>query len=377
MAKRDYYEILGVPRDASEEEIRKAFRRLALDYHPDRNKSPGAEERFKEINEAYQVLSDPQKRAQYDRFGFAGVGVETGRPRDFEGFDIFGGFGDIFESFFGDFATRTQRAPQRGADLHYSVTIPFEEAVFGTERELEVTRTELCHRCGGRGSEPGTGRATCSTCRGTGQVKRSHRSIFGQFVQITTCPACGGRGSVITEPCIQCRGQGRERRTRRVVVQIPAGVESGTQIRLTGEGDVGLNGGPPGNLYISVSVQEHELFKRDGDNLLLELPINVAQAALGDEVMVPTLEGEVSLRIPPGTQPGATFRIKGRGVPRLNSRRRGDLIVVVKVVVPTSLNPQQRRLLEELAKSFDHSDGSGQRKGWLGKVKDAFGGSGG
>ena len=376
MAKRDYYEALGVPKEASEEEVRKAFRKKAMDYHPDRNKNPDAEEKFKEVNEAYQVLIDPQKRTQYDRFGHAGVGARSGgSARDFEGFDVFGGFGDIFDSFFGDFAGRgQQRTAQRGANIQYGVTIPFEEAVFGTEREVEVSRTERCHKCHGSGAEPGTRPSTCSTCRGVGQVRRTQRSLFGQFSQVTACPACKGKGSTIDTPCVSCEGSGTERNRRKVVIKIPAGVEDGMQIRLTGEGDVGTNGSTPGNLYIHISVKEHSLFRREGSDLIYELPISFIQASLGDVVQIPTMNGSEELRIPPGTQPGSFFHIKGKGVPLLNGNRRGDLIVPVKLMVPTSVDPQQRRLLEELAKTMEPpNDGPDKEKGLFDKIKDALG----
>jgi molecular chaperone DnaJ len=377
MAKRDYYEVLNVPKGASEEEVRKAFRKKALEYHPDRNKGPDAEEKFKEVNEAYHVLIDPQQRAQYDRFGHAG-GVGAGRggfTRDFDGFDVFGGFGDIFDSFFGDLSgARNQRTAQRGSDIQYSVTIPFEESAFGTEKEIEVNRVERCHHCTGSGSEPGSSPATCNTCKGIGQVRRTQRSAFGQFSQVTTCPTCKGKGSTITNPCTNCHSSGTERHNRKIAVKIPPGVEDGMQIRLTGEGDTGSNGGPPGNLYIHIFVQEHELFRREGDDLIYELPINFVQAALGDEVEVPTLNGSERLKIPPGTQPESVFRIKGKGIPHLNNNRRGDLVVPVKLRVPSSLDSHQRHLLEELSKTLDTNgdDSYEHPRGWFDKIKDVF-----
>ena len=378
MAKRDYYEVLGVPRQSSEEDVRRAFRKKAMEYHPDRNKNPDAEEKFKEVNEAYQVLIDAKQRTQYDRFGHAGVdGARTrGVTRDFEGFDVFGGFGDIFDSFFGDLGGRTQqRAAQRGSDIQHGITIPFEEGVFGTEREVDVTRIERCHRCHGSASEPGTSPSKCTTCQGMGQVRRAQRSIFGQFTQVTTCPNCRGKGTITSTPCNSCHGVGNERRNRKIAVTIPAGVEDGMQIRLTGEGDVGTNGGPAGNLYIHISVKEHKLFRRKGDDLILELPLDIAQASLGDQIKVPTLNGDDEvLRIPPGTQPGEIFRIKGKGVPHLNGTRRGDLVFPVKLHIPVSLDTNQRRLLEELAKTME-TEGvdSSSEKGWFGKIKDALG----
>ncbi|MCE2404866.1 MAG: molecular chaperone DnaJ [Dehalococcoidia bacterium] len=378
MAKRDYYDALGVPKGASEEEVRKAFRKKAMEFHPDRNKNPDAEDRFKEVNEAYQVLIDPQKRARYDRFGHAGVSSGSGGPggfnRDFEGFDVFGGFGDIFDSFFGDLGARTQQRAARGSDIQHSVTIPFEEAVFGTEREVEVTRVERCQGCRGSGSAPGTSPKTCDSCRGAGQVRRTQRSVFGQFSQVATCPTCRGRGSVVDTPCGGCHGVGAERRPRKIVVKIPAGVEDGMQIRLSGEGNVGSNGGSPGNLYVAISVLEHSLFSRDGNNLVFVLPIDMVQAALGDQVEVPTLNGVQTITIPAGTQPGAVFRIKGKGIPAINGHRRGDIVVPVRLRVPTDLDAHQQTLLEELGKTLESPAADSSRdKGWFDKIKDALG----
>ena len=374
MAKRDYYEVLGVSKGVSEEAVRKAYRKKAMEYHPDRNKNPDAEDKFKEVNEAYHVLIDSQKRANYDRFGHAGVGVGSGGlGRDFDGADVFGGFGDIFDSFFGEFTGRgRQRTSQRGDDIQYGVTIPFEDAAFGTEREVEVARVEKCHRCSGSGSEPGTSPTTCQTCRGAGQVRRSQKSIFGQFTQVTACPTCRGVGSTISSPCNSCHGAGSERRNRKIAIKIPAGVEDGMQIRLTGEGDVGINGGPAGNLYIQLSVAAHKEFRREGQDLIYELPLNFVQAALGDEVEIPTLSGQETLKIPSGTQSGAVFRIKGKGVPQLNGHRIGDMVVPITLQVPTSLDARQRSLLEELGKTMETpSDGTGD-KGLFNKIKDAL-----
>jgi molecular chaperone DnaJ len=387
VANTDYYEILGVSQGDSEEEIRKAFRKKAMEYHPDRNKSANAEEKFKEINEAYHVLSDAKKRAQYDRFGRAGVSGNGGFDRGFDGFDVFGGFGDIFDSFFGDISGRRAREPQRGSDIQQQLTLTFEESVFGTEKEVEVSRIERCQRCAGGGNEPGTSVSTCTTCRGSGQVQRTQRSLFGQFAQITTCPTCEGRGSAISTPCSNCRGSGMERRKRKTAVTIPAGVQSGMQVRLTGEGDIGRNGGPPGNLYIQVRVREHEIFEREEFDLIYELPLNMVEATLGVEKEIPTLEGSTeTLKIPQGTQPGTEFRIRGKGVPHIHSNRRGDLRVAVDLRIPQNLNSQQRQLLNELARSFSqngpaepekgadspsHED-SGKDKGLFDRIKDAF-----
>ena len=369
MADKDFYEALGVARTDNEEEIRKAFRKKAMEFHPDRNKSAGAEDKFKEINEAYQVLSDPKKRAQYDRFGRAGVGSNGGQDRPFDGFDVFGGFGDIFDSFFGDVSGRRENRSQRGDDLQQRVILDFNEAVFGTEREVEITRQESCQHCSGAGNEPGSDISTCSTCRGAGQVRRSQRSIFGQFAQVTACQACRGSGKLIKTPCTSCRASGVDRRKRKISVTIPAGVEAGMQVRLTGEGDTGRDGGPAGNLYVHLDVREHDKFYREGNDLLYALPVNVAEAALGVVKEVPTLDGGTErIKVPQGTQPGAEFRIRGKGVPHLHgNNRRGDLRVLVNLQVPQALDPEQRKLLEELALSLNSSqsgnDSSGDQDG--------------
>ena len=353
----DYYETLGVERGANDEQIRRAFRRKAMEFHPDRNKTPGAEDKFKEINEAYQVLSDQEKRSRYDRFGHAGV--NGGGDRPFDGFDPFGGFGDIFDTFFGGGA-RTANQPRAGEDIAHRVNLSFEEAIFGSERDIDVQRVEPCHLCSGAGNEPGTPISTCSTCNGSGQVRRAQRSVFGQFAVTSPCSACNGSGRYIETHCHNCRGRGYERRHRTRTVTIPAGVSDGMQVRITGEGDAGANGGPPGNLYVQVRVQEHPLFSRDDEDLVLHLGVNIAEAALGSTKHVPTLDGEdVDLEIPAGTQSGRVFRVRGYGVPRLRrdgraTSRRGDIRVVVDVNVPQRLNKYQRKLLEDLAYSFDN-----------------------
>jgi molecular chaperone DnaJ len=349
-SKRGYYEVLGVPRGATQEEIKRSFRRLAFQNHPDRNQEDGAAERFKEINEAYQVLSDPRKRSNYERFEHLGAG-ESGRGFDSFG-DFVGGLGDIFEAFFGSATRTTQRAPQQGADLYSKLTISFEEAVFGCEKEIEVTRIEDCSLCYGLGSKPGSQPMRCPTCNGRGQVRQVHRGIFGHFSNMTTCEYCRGEGIIIAQPCPQCRGRGKERKRHKIAVKVPAGVEDGIQICLSGEGDAGIRGGPPGNLYVNLSVQEHEFFKREGNDILYELPISFAQAALGDKVEVPTVEGKATLNIPAGTQTEEVFRLKGRGVPSLHCSGRGSQLIKVRVITPQNLNPKQRRLFQELAKGL-------------------------
>ncbi|MGD2065407.1 MAG: molecular chaperone DnaJ [Dehalococcoidia bacterium] len=351
--KQDYYEVLGVSRNASDADIKKEFRRLAKQYHPDRNREPGAEDKFKEINEAYQVLSDPEKRRRYDRYGRVDVA---------EGFSDFGfgGLGDIFESFFGGFGApfgRTnQRVPQRGDSLQSHLTLSFHEAVFGCSKEVEVHRVEFCPSCHGIGSKPGTNPETCPNCRGTGQVKKTEQSIFGRFTHITTCPRCGGSGAVISDPCSQCKGKGRLKFKRKVVVNIPAGVDDGQGLRVDGEGSAGLYGAPSGDLYVTFSVKPHSLFHRDGSDILYELPINFAQAALGDEIRVPSLDGRIDLKIPSGTQNGKTFRFKGKGIPYIDGKGKGDLLVKVNITTPQHLDRNQRRLFEELAKALPRTE---------------------
>jgi molecular chaperone DnaJ len=369
--KRDYYEVLGVPRGANGDEIKKAFRRLAMQYHPDRNSEEDAEARFKEIGEAYEVLSDAEKRAAYDRFGHAGLqGMEFGRP--FEGFD-FGGFGDIFDAFFGGGTSTRQQQAQRGADRRLDIEVEFEEAAFGCEREIEIERVERCTRCAGSGSEPGSQPARCPTCEGSGQVRRMSRSFFGQFVNVATCTQCRGEGRIITSPCKDCRGSGRQREQRSLLVNIPAGISDGSRMRLSGEGDVGSNGGNPGHLYVNIDVQPHPFFQRDEDDLVYDLEMNPAQAALGYTAEIPTLGGDsTSLKVPAGAQNGRMFVLKGKGIPRLQGSGRGDLLVRSSVIIPTELDDEQREILYRLAESLG-TPVSDADKGILGKIKDALG----
>lgn len=350
--KRDYYEVLGVARGATGEAIKKAYRRLAFKHHPDHNHEDGAEERFKEVNEAYEVLSNTEKRAAYDRFGHDGAEGFSGTG--FEGFG-FGGFGDIFDAFFGGAQTARQTA-QRGADLRYQVTLTFDEAAFGGEKKLEITRTEHCSQCQGTGSRPGSQPVRCPNCDGSGQVRRVQQSIFGRFTNVTTCGQCRGEGRVITDPCPQCRGTGREKHQRPISVKIPAGVDEGSQLRLNGEGEAGVRGGGLGDLYVTLRIEPHELFIRDGDNLLYELPVSFTQAALGTEIEVPTLTGQTGLKIPAGSQTGKVFRLKGEGVTHLRGSGRGDLVVTLTVVTPVSLTKEQSRLMEELAASLGETN---------------------
>jgi molecular chaperone DnaJ len=374
MAKRDYYEVLSVPRGASEEDLKSAFRRLARQYHPDVSSEPDAEEKFKEINEAYAVLSDSEKRAAYDRYGHAGVNTQ-GMP-DFTNIDL----SDILEGLFGGFGgfggmggRRARNAPRRGADLGARVKLTFEEAAFGVEKEVKITRDQECHTCNGSGAKPGTTRHTCSQCAGQGEVRQVHQTLLGSMVQVVTCPRCNGSGEVIETPCPTCNGRGLEQKTISKLVTIPAGVSNGVQIRLAGEGQPGINGGPHGNFYLEIEVENHAYFRRKGDDILLDLDINISQAVLGDEIHVPTLNGDVELRIPSGTQPGKTFRLRGRGIPHLRGSGSGDQLVTVSVQIPTRLTAEQREMFEKLAETMD-PDIKIQDQSFFDKLREVFGG---
>jgi len=371
MSNRDYYEILGVDRNASSDEIKAAFRKLARQYHPDVNKEDGAEEKFKELNEAYGVLSDQDKRARYDRFGKEGLGNMGG----FRDYTV--DFSDIFEELFGGFGfstgRRSRNSPRRGRDLQMQVTLTFEEAVFGVEKEIEFQRDETCSRCNGAGAEPGTSPTRCSTCNGQGEVRQVRQTFLGQMVQTTTCPTCNGRGETISSPCKTCNGGGLEHKTVKKKVQIPAGVDSGTQIRLAGEGGPGVFGGPNGSLFLVLDVRSHKFFKRRENDIILNLDINIAQATLGAEIEVPTLDGDEKLKIPSGTQPGKVFHIRNKGVPHLRRSGRGDQLVIVNVAVPTKLTKEQRELFEKLAQSLGTTV-KPQEKGFLDWLNEALGG---
>lgn len=373
--KRDYYEVLGVGQSASKDDLKKAYRRLARQYHPDVNKETDAAERFKEVNEAYEVLSDDDKRAAYDRFGHAGVGG-TGGFQDFTG--GFGGFGmaDIFEEFFGGGRGRSnsrRRGPRPGADLRYNLTLEFEEAVFGVEKDIEVRRPSLCTTCTGSGAEPGTSPVRCTSCNGTGEVRRVQQSILGQFVNVTTCPTCQGAGETIPNVCHTCHGRKQVEEVKTLNVKIPPGVDADTQIRYSGEGAPGLNGGPSGNLYININIRKHPYFQRRGDDIMLDLEINVAQAALGDEIKVPTVDGEAALTIPPGTQSGAVFRLTARGVPRLRRSGRGDELIIVQVAIPKKLTKEQKELFTKLGGTLGKEVVPQRERGFLDSLKDALG----
>ncbi|NLL99415.1 MAG: molecular chaperone DnaJ [Tepidanaerobacter sp.] len=381
MAKRDYYEVLGVSRDATEDEIKKAYRKLARKYHPDVNKEDkDAAEKFKEINEAYEVLKDPEKRARYDQFGHAGVGQGGFDAGDFGGFGGFGGFGDfgsdifddIFDIFGGSFGRSRRRGPTRGADIRYDLEITLEEAAFGAEKEVEIFRMESCKNCNGTGAKPGTMPKTCPSCGGSGQVRRVQNLGPMQFTNVTTCTNCGGRGTIIEEPCPKCHGRGQSKVGRKIKIKVPAGVDTGSQLRMSGEGEPGELGGPPGDLYVVIRVKPHKLFVRQGDDLIYQAPISFVQATLGDEIDVPTLEEKVKLKIPEGTQPGTRFRLRSKGIPHLRGYGRGDLIVQVEVVIPKKLNDKQKELLVKFAK-ISGEDIKPTSKGLFRKMKDAFG----
>jgi len=374
MAKRDYYESLGIPRTASPDEIKSAFRKLARQHHPDVSDAPEAEERFKELNEAYAVLSDADKRTAYDRFGHAGVQGVGGVPPDFTV-----DFADIFEEFFGGLggfgrtSRRSRNAPHRGADLQYRMELTFEESIFGAEKEIDITRDETCETCQGSGAEPGTTPTRCATCSGSGEVRQVRQTLLGSMVQVSTCPACNGAGETIATPCHTCSGRGLERKTRKKVVAIPAGVDNGNQIRLAGEGQPGVNGGPHGNLYLVVTVRAHKYFRRREDEILLDLNINIAQAALGADVEVPTVDGLEKMKIPAGIQPGKVLRLRSKGVPRLRGNGRGDQLVVVNVEIPKILSSEQRQLFEQLAHSLG-SEVKPAERGFLDWLKETLGG---
>lgn len=376
-AKRDYYEVLGVDKNASDADIKKAYRKLAKQYHPDVNQGDtSAEAKFKEANEAYEVLGDSQKRAKYDQFGHAGTegngfgGFEGG----FGDFD-FGGIGDIFETFFGGGggrSSRTRNGPQKGADLKYSMEISFEEAAFGAEKEVTINRMENCSTCNGSGSKPGTSPTSCKHCNGTGQIQYKQNTPFGQFVNMKTCDVCHGEGKIITDPCTQCSGKGKIRKSAKIKIKVPAGIDDGQAISLRGEGEPGTKGGPSGDLYISIRVRPHQIFQRQGNDVYCDIPITFVQAALGSELEVPTIDGKVKYSMPEGTQTGSVFRLRNRGIPYIRGGGRGDQFVKVIVEVPKKLNDKQKEMLREFA-DVSGDDTHEQRKGFFDKMKDAFG----
>ncbi|HEY4554347.1 MAG TPA: molecular chaperone DnaJ [Bacillaceae bacterium] len=372
MSKRDYYEVLGVAKDAGKDEIKKAYRRLSKQYHPDINKEPGADEKFKEISEAYEVLSDEQKRAQYDQFGHDGPQGFGGGGFGGADFGGFSGFEDIFSTFFGGGGGRRDpNAPRQGSDLQYTMSLSFEEAVSGKETTIEIPRDETCDTCDGSGAKPGTHPETCSHCHGSGQLNIEQNTPFGRIVNRRVCTYCSGTGKIIKDKCRTCGGDGTVRKRKKINVKIPRGVDDGQQMRVAGQGEPGINGGPPGDLYVVFHVRSHEFFERDGDDIYCEMPITFAQAALGDEIEVPTLHGKVKLKIPAGTQTGTRFRLRGKGVHNVRGHGIGDQHILVKIVTPTKLTDQQKQLLREFA------DVSGdlpeeQHESFFDKMKRAF-----
>lgn len=344
MSKRDYYEVLGVSKSAGKDEIKKAYRKLSKQYHPDINKEPGADEKFKELAEAYEVLSDDSKRSQYDQFG------HEGPSQGGFGGSGFGGFEDIFSSFFGGGGRRSDpNAPRKGDDLQYRMNISFEDAVFGKQTEIEIPKEETCDTCSGSGAKPGTSSKTCTTCNGVGEVNQAVETPFGRMVNRRTCNTCRGTGKIIPEKCNTCHGTGTVQKRKKIKVTIPAGVDDGQQLRVTGQGEPGINGGPSGDLYIVFNVKNHDYFERDGDDIYYELKLTFPQAALGDDIEVPTIHGKVKLKIPAGTQSGAQFRIKDKGVKNVHGYGTGHQYVVVKVMTPSKLTEKQKQLLRDFA----------------------------
>lgn len=374
MNNTEYYDRLGVSKDASQDEIKRAYRKMSKKYHPDINKEPGAEEKYKEVQEAYETLSDDQKRAAYDQYGPDGANGFGGQG-GFGGFDGgagFGGFEDIFSSFFGGSATRNPNAPRQGDDLQYRVNLSFEEAIFGAEKEVHYNREATCKTCSGSGAKPGTSPVTCGRCHGQGVINVDTQTPLGMMRRQVTCDICHGTGQEIKEPCQTCHGTGHEKQSHKVSVKIPAGVETGQQIRLAGQGEAGFNGGPYGDLFVIINVNPSDKFTRDGSTIYYTLNISFVQAALGDTVEVPTVHGNVEMTIPAGTQTGKTFRLKGKGAPRLRGGSQGDQHVTVKIVTPTKLNDAQKEALLAFAKASGDEKIAPQKKGFFNKVKDAL-----
>src|SRR5215211_6157259 len=371
--KRDYYEVLGVGRNATADDLKRSYRKLAREYHPDVNRGDGAEERFKEINEAYEVLSDPDRRAAYDRFGHAANGM--GGAGDPFGFGGGSPFGDLFESFFGA-ATQGRRrsAPARGQDLQVTVDLSFEEAVFGAEKQVELTRLETCEDCHGTKMRDGKEPPRCSNCNGTGEVRRVQQTILGQFMTAAPCSTCRGEGVQITDPCPRCRGRGRTTQVRTITVTIPAGIDESATLRLSGQGEASPQGGQTGNLYVKVRIKSHQYFTRQGKTIGLQIGINVAQAMLGDEIDIDTLDGPVAFKLPSGTQSGQQFRLRGKGVPDVRGGDRGDQVVTIHVMTPKQLTPEQRELFEQLGDSLGNAiTQQPAQRGFFDKIKDALG----
>lgn len=374
MSKRDYYEVLGVSKSASKDEIKKAYRKLSKKYHPDLNKEPDAAEKFKEVKEAYEVLSDDQKRANYDQYGFTDPNQGFGGFGGSSDFGGFGGFEDIFNTFFGGGGSRRHdpSAPRQGADLQYTMTLSFEEAAFGKETDIEIPREENCKTCNGTGAKPGTKPETCEHCHGTGQLNVEQNTPFGKIVNRRVCHHCNGTGKIIKQRCSTCGGTGKVKKRRKIHVKIPAGIDDGQQLRMAGQGEAGTNGGPSGDLYIVFHVRAHEFFERNADDIYCEMPITFVQAALGDEIEVPTLHGKVKLKIPSGTQTGTKFRLKGKGVPNVHGYGIGDQHIQVRIVTPTKLSEKQKHILREFADISGSVPLGEQEDGFFSKVKRAF-----
>jgi molecular chaperone DnaJ len=354
-SKRDYYEVLGINKNANADEIKKAFRKLAFQYHPDHNQGEDSEAKFKELNEAYGVLSDDEKRSAYDRFGHAGVDGTFGQG--FGDFGFGGGFGSIFEDFFDAFSGGGgQRGARRGSDLHQKITVTFEEAALGCNADIRINRSEQCSNCNGSGARPGSQNSRCSDCNGSGKVKRVQQSLFGQFTNIASCPKCNGEGSIINDPCPKCKGSGKERKEQSMKLKVPAGIDNGTNLKLSGQGDIGDKGAPPGDLFVLIEVKPHKFFSRDDTNVIYDLSINFAQAALGTEADIPTLYGNEKLKIPAGSQSGKIFTLKGKGIQHLRRNAKGDQLVRLFVNTPEKLTKELRKLFEELEKSFAETE---------------------
>lgn len=371
MAKRDYYEVLGVDKDADEQEIKKAYRKLARKYHPDVNKDADSEEKFKEVKDAYDTLSDSNQRARYDQFGHADPNQGFGGAG---GGGDFGGFSDIFDMFFGGGGGRRQdpNAPRQGADLQYTMTLEFKEAIFGKETDIEIPREEECTTCGGNGAKPGTQPETCQQCGGAGQLNVEQNTPFGRVVNRRVCDRCDGTGQQVKDKCNTCKGRGKVRKTKKIHIKIPAGVDTGQQIRVSGQGEPGANRGPAGDLYVVFNVKEHEFFHRDGDDIFCEMPITFVQSALGDEVEVPTLEGKVKLKVPAGTQTGTHFRLRGKGAPNVRGAGQGDQHIQVKIITPKKMTDRQKELLREFSEESGIHAPDEQSENFFAKVKRAF-----
>ncbi|WP_026065238.1 molecular chaperone DnaJ [Amphibacillus jilinensis] len=371
MSKRDYYDVLGIDKNASKDEIKKAYRKLARKYHPDVNKETDAPDKFKEAKEAYEVLNNDQKRAQYDQFGHAGPQGQGFGGGGF-GTDDFGGFGDIFDMFFGGGGRRDPNAPKQGNDLQYTMVLEFEEAIFGKETDIHIPKEETCTTCNGSGAKPGTSPETCKHCKGSGQMHVEQNTPFGRVVNKRVCHHCNGTGKEIKEKCTTCNGNGTVKKRKKIHISIPAGIDDGQQIRVAGQGEPGVNGGPAGDLYVVVQVKTHEFYQRDGDHIFCEMPLTYTQAALGDEIEIPTVHGKVKLKIPAGTQTGKTFRLKGKGAPNVRGYGNGDQHVKMRVITPTKLTTKQKELLREFNEISGNEPADENEDSFFSRVKRAF-----